>query len=47
MWYSLSAANGDKFAAKSRNNVAKRMAPAEVAKAKKLARKWTAKHKKK
>jgi hypothetical protein len=47
MWFSLSAANGDKFANRSRNNVNKRMIPAQVAKAQKLAREWQAKHKKK
>jgi hypothetical protein len=47
MWLSLAAANGHKKAANARDIVAKRMAPAQIAKAQKLAREWRAKHMKK
>ena len=45
--FSLSAANGDKFAARYRNEIAKRMTSAQIVKAQKLAREWRAKHPKK
>ena len=37
MWFSLSAANGDKMAIKERDIVGKQMTPTQIAKAKKLA----------
>jgi TPR repeat protein len=39
-WFALAAAQGDKDAAKSRDEVAKRMTPAQIAEAQKLAREW-------
>ena len=47
MWYTVAAAGGDKFSAKARDDFAKRMTPSQITKAQKLAREWTAKHKKK
>ena len=47
MWFSLSTAGGDKYATAARNASARRMTPAQVAKAQKLALEWQAKHKKK
>ena len=47
MWYNLAAAGGDRPSAKARNTLAKRITPAQIAKAKKLAREWMAKHNKK
>ena len=47
MWWSLSAAQGHKKASKNLGIVAKRMTPAQLAKAQKLAREWRAKHPKK
>ncbi len=47
MWYNLAAIGGDKFGARARDAFAKRMTPAQLAKAKKMAREWRAKHKKK
>ncbi len=44
-WYSLAGANGDKGAATLRDALAKRMTPAEIAEAEKLAREWTPKSK--
>ncbi len=40
MWFSLAGAQGDKQAAKQRDIVAKRMTPAQIAEAQKLAREW-------
>ncbi len=44
MWLDLAASQGDKIAAKRRDELAERMPPAEIAKAQKLAREWTKKH---
>ena len=44
MWLDLAASQGDKIAAKRRDELAERMTPAEIAKAQKLAREWTKKH---
>ncbi len=38
MWLSLAAAQGEKRGAKGRDNVAKKMTPAHLAKAQRLAR---------
>ena len=46
MWWNLVAMQGDKGAAASRDAIAKRMTPAEVAEAEKMAREWTEKHSK-
>ena len=40
MWFNLSAAQGNQDAAKNRDNIAKRMTPAQIAEAQKLAREW-------
>ncbi len=40
MWWNLAAAQGNKISAKNRNIVAKRMTPADISKAKKMAREW-------
>jgi uncharacterized protein len=40
MWFSLAAVGGDENAVKSRNRVALRMTPAQIAEAQKLAREW-------
>ncbi len=40
MWFSVAGAQGDKQAAKQRDIVAKRMTPAQIAEAQKLARDW-------
>jgi hypothetical protein len=40
MWFSLSAAQGDKDGAKGRDMVARKMTPAQIAEAQKLAREW-------
>ena len=45
MWWSLSAAQGHKNAAKIRDAVAKLMTPTQIAKAERLAREWLEKHK--
>ncbi len=47
MWWSLAAAKGDKNAINNLPILAKRMTPAEITKAKKLAREWQAKRRKK
>ena len=47
MWFSLSAAKGQKKGPKNRDLVAERMTPAQIAEAQKLAREWWAKHPKK
>ncbi len=39
-WYHLAGANGDKSAAMLRDALAKRMTPAQIAEAQKLAREW-------
>ena len=46
MWLRISAAGGNKYAARSRNRIRKNMPPAQVTKARKLARDWRRKHKK-
>jgi uncharacterized protein len=43
MWYSLSAAYGEKRAAESRNAVATRMTTGQIAEAEDRAKKWTPK----
>jgi len=43
-WYNLAVSNGSDIAAKERDIVAKRMTPAQVAEAQKLAREWVAAH---
>ncbi len=40
MWYNLAGAQGLEQAAENRDIVAKRMTPAEIAEAQKLAREW-------
>ena len=40
MWYNLAAAQGNKPATKNRDLLAKRMTPAQIAEAQKLAREW-------
>ena len=40
MWYNLSAAQGEKHASEFRDALVKRMTPAQVAEAQKLAREW-------
>jgi TPR repeat protein len=47
MWFSLAAANGDEDGSQSMETVAKKMSPAQIAVAAKLARQLLAKHKKK
>jgi len=44
-WYNLAGANGDKFATESRDRLAERMTPAQIAEAQQLAREWQLKHK--
>ncbi len=46
MWWSLAAMNGIENGALFRDSVAKRMTPAQIGEAQKLAREWWAKHKK-
>src|SRR6516165_4658167 len=43
MWLSLAAARGDQDAISNRNRVARRMTPAQIAEAQKLAREWKSK----
>ncbi len=43
MWLSLAAAQGNELARKARDIVAKKMTPAELAEAQRLAREWTPK----
>jgi uncharacterized protein len=43
MWFNLSAAQGDQDAAGARDSIAKRMTPAQIAEAQKLAREWQSK----
>jgi len=40
MWLSLAAAQGEQIATKSRDLIARRMTPAQIAKAQRLAREW-------
>jgi TPR repeat protein len=40
MWWDLSAARGDKDAAKNLDMVAAKMTPAQIAEAQRLAREW-------
>ena len=40
MWFNLSAAQGNQGAAKNRDIAARRMTPAQIAEAQKLAREW-------
>ena len=40
MWYNLSAAKDDKIGKNNRDLLAEKMAPAQIAEAKKLAREW-------
>jgi uncharacterized protein len=40
MWFNLAAAGGNKDAVKTRNNLAARMTPGQIAEAQKLAREW-------
>ncbi len=40
MWYNLAAAQGQKVGRKYRNSLAKKMTPAQIAEAQKLAREW-------
>ena len=47
MWYSNSAAGDFNLGAKARGGVGKITTPTHVAEAQKLAREWSAKHKKK
>ena len=47
MWFNLAASQGHKDGTKNRGIVAKRMTPAQIAEAQKLAREWAAKHGKK
>jgi TPR repeat protein len=47
LWFSLSAAKGNKHSSESRDLAAKRMSPAQLAEARKLARTWRVEHKKK
>ncbi len=42
-WLNLSAVEGDKQSEKARNEVEKRMPPAQIAEAQRLAREWTPK----
>jgi uncharacterized protein len=45
MWYNLAGANGEWKAAEARDSLAKRMTPAQIAEAQKLAREWKPKDK--
>jgi TPR repeat protein len=45
MWYNLSAAQGEERAAEARDALAKRMTPAQIAEAQRLAREWKPKGK--
>ena len=40
MWFNLVAAKGDAAAVKNRDLIAKKMTPAQIAEAQKLAREW-------
>ncbi len=43
-WFNLAGAQGDKVAFTSRDRVAKRMTPAQISEAQRLAREWMEKH---
>ena len=45
MWLSLAAMRGDKKATQNLNSAAEKISPAQIVKAQRLAREWTAKHK--
>ena len=45
MWYSISATQGQKDAGKWRDSLAKKMTPAQITEAQKLAREWKPKGK--
>jgi len=45
MWYSLAAARGEKIARETRDLLAKKMTPAQIAEAQRLAREWKPKGK--
>ena len=47
MWLNLAGSQGQKGAIKNKNILKKRMIPAQIAEAQKLAREWMEKHKKK
>jgi hypothetical protein len=40
MWFDLAAARGDSYAKKSRDKLAEKMTPAQIAEAQRLAREW-------
>jgi uncharacterized protein len=40
MWFSVSSAQGNQLAAKNRDNIARRMTPAQIVEAQRLAREW-------
>jgi hypothetical protein len=44
MWFSLAAAEGNEKAVQNRDLAEKRMTPAEMSKAERLAREWLEKH---
>jgi hypothetical protein len=44
-WYNLAGANGEKFGTESRDQLAERMTPAQIAEAQQLAREWKPKQK--
>lgn len=44
MWYNIAGANGDELGARNRANIEKKMTPAQIAEAQKLAREWMAQH---
>jgi TPR repeat protein len=44
MWYNVAGANGNKIGADNRVIIEKRMTPAQIAEAQKLAREWMEKH---
>ena len=47
MWFNLAAAQGEVKAVKARDRIAKRMTPADISKAQKLARVWLEKNREK
>ena len=44
IWFNLAATQGKKGAAENRNIIAKRITPADLSKAQRLASEWWAKH---
>jgi len=46
MWWNLAAAQGEKIALENRKILAKKMTPAQLAEAQRLAREWLAQHQK-